>query len=212
MDFSRLVEPHQFRTRNDGIEAQQTHPNANKNTGKSTAATFIQPLIMGWLQVRVLPGPSMGVSVVRHEAGRLPTNGNKCIGAFQRGRLGSRSRRTWVTMMTGCSPCSTCSRPPSPWRNALVAGADDQGAPAGGPGDASQHPEAGGRAGPPRTTRVPIMSIRLHTPDLTVNATARRTRCHKPASRTLAISQTPITTRQLREPLRNSESEYLTRG
>jgi hypothetical protein len=70
-----LVEPHQFRTRNDGTEAQQTHPNANKNAAKSTAATFIQPLITGWLQVRVLPGPSMGVSVVRHEAGRLPTNG-----------------------------------------------------------------------------------------------------------------------------------------
>jgi hypothetical protein len=50
-------------------------------------------------------GPSTGsVSVVRHEAGRLPTNGNRCIGAFQRGRLGSRSWRTGVTTAAPARP------------------------------------------------------------------------------------------------------------
>jgi hypothetical protein len=49
--------PHQFRTRNDGIEVHQTLPNIGKSPGKSTTVCFALPLITVWLQVRVLPGP-----------------------------------------------------------------------------------------------------------------------------------------------------------
>jgi hypothetical protein len=47
--------PHQFRTRNDLNETQQTRSKANKNTANSTKPIVILSLITVWLQVRVLP-------------------------------------------------------------------------------------------------------------------------------------------------------------
>jgi hypothetical protein len=41
--------PHQFRTRNDAIEAQQTRSKSNKTVGKSTEVVDISPLITVWL-------------------------------------------------------------------------------------------------------------------------------------------------------------------
>jgi hypothetical protein len=49
--------PHQFRTRNELIEPQQTRSNLDENAGKSTKPIDILPLMTVWLQVRVLPGP-----------------------------------------------------------------------------------------------------------------------------------------------------------
>jgi hypothetical protein len=49
--------PHQFRTRNNLNEPQQTRSKRNKNAAKSTNLIDILSLITVWLQVRVLPGP-----------------------------------------------------------------------------------------------------------------------------------------------------------
>ena len=49
--------PHQFRTRNDLVEAQRIRTAGIEKEGKSTKSAIILPLITVWLQVRVLPGP-----------------------------------------------------------------------------------------------------------------------------------------------------------
>ena len=57
MKQSLLLQPHQFRTRNDLFKTRRTQSNLNENAAKSTIASFIPSLITVWLQVRVLPGP-----------------------------------------------------------------------------------------------------------------------------------------------------------
>jgi hypothetical protein len=57
MKQSHLLQPHQFRTRNDLFKTRRTQSNLNENAAKSTIASFIPSLITVWLQVRVLPGP-----------------------------------------------------------------------------------------------------------------------------------------------------------
>jgi len=51
--------PHQFRTRNELIEQQQTRSNLDESAGKSTKLIDIPSLITVWLQVRALPGPPL---------------------------------------------------------------------------------------------------------------------------------------------------------
>jgi hypothetical protein len=51
------LQPHQFRTRNDLTETQQTQSRADENGAKSTKLIDSLPLITVRLQVRILPGP-----------------------------------------------------------------------------------------------------------------------------------------------------------
>jgi hypothetical protein len=67
--------PHQFRTRNDLIEPQQTRTKSNKDAAKSMKLIDSLPLITVWLQVRVLPGPPQrraGIDILDFLSLKLP--------------------------------------------------------------------------------------------------------------------------------------------
>src|SRR5882724_13371529 len=51
------LQPHQFRTRNDLAETQQTQSRADENGAKSTKLIDSLPLITVWFLVRVQAGP-----------------------------------------------------------------------------------------------------------------------------------------------------------
>jgi len=57
MKQSHLLQPHQFRTRNDLFKTRRTQSNLNENAAKSTIASFIPSLITVWFLVRVQAGP-----------------------------------------------------------------------------------------------------------------------------------------------------------
>jgi hypothetical protein len=56
---------HQFRTRNDLIESQQTRSHSDENARKSTNTIFRLPLIAVWLQVAALSEPTTKSIVFR---------------------------------------------------------------------------------------------------------------------------------------------------
>jgi hypothetical protein len=66
-----IVQPHQFRSRNDLIKTQRTQSNAGEAAVKSTSLVDILPLITVWLQVRVLAGPPVIAGIAGHVMLRL---------------------------------------------------------------------------------------------------------------------------------------------
>src|SRR5258707_2493975 len=71
--FAQRRSPHQFRTRNDRSETQQTRSNASNLQEDQRQQFLPPPLITVWLEVRVLPGPP--VSSIRGTAVTAPAPG-----------------------------------------------------------------------------------------------------------------------------------------